>query len=175
MKGDKGLKEEIILVDEMDNEIGFAEKLEVHTTGRLHRAFSIFVFNDRGELLLQKREKNKYHSAGLWSNTCCSHPRAHEGLKESVHRRLREEMGFDCELKEIHEFIYRSEFDNGLTEHEYDHVFVGEFNGIPHPDSEEVEDYKWISIEELKRDVTLNPDKYTVWFLKVYEEVTKKL
>ncbi len=158
--------EKIILVDKKDREIGTGEKLEVHKSGKLHRAFSIFVFNRKGELLLQKRAKGKYHSGGLWSNTCCSHPRAGERLEKAVHRRLKQEMGFDCSLKEIFSFVYKVKFENGLYEHELDHVFIGNYGRKPEPDPEEAEGWKWISLNELKKDIQKNPGNYTYW-LKV--------
>jgi len=154
---------EVILVDENDNEIGTEEKMKAHQEGKLHRAFSIFIFNSKGELLLQKRAKSKYHSGGLWSNTCCSHPMPGEALEKTVHRRLKEEMGFDCELKEIFSFTYKAKFDNGLIEHEYDHVFIGKFDGKPTPNPEEVDEWKWIDVEELKKGIQENPDNYTYW------------
>src|SRR4030042_2763439 len=126
--------EKIILVDENDREIGTEEKLKTHEQGKLHRAFSIFVFNSKGELLLQRRAKGKYHSGGLWTNTCCSHPREGEKLEEAVHRRLKQEMGLDCPLKEAFSFIYKVRFENGLFEHELDHVFIGRVDGKPVPD-----------------------------------------
>ncbi len=158
--------EKIILVDKKDREIGTGEKLEVHKSGKLHRAFSIFVFNRKGELLLQKRAKGKYHSGGLWSNTCCSHPRAGERLEKAVHRRLKQEMGFDCSLKEIFSFVYKVKFENGLYEHELDHVFIGNYGRKPEPDPEEADGWKWISLNELKKDIQKNPGNYTYW-LKV--------
>ena len=155
--------EEIILVDREGRQTGTGEKMEVHRKGELHRAFSIFVFNSKGELLLQRRAGNKYHSGGLWANTCCSHPRAGEKLEDAVHRRLKEEMGFDCSLKELFSFIYRVDFGNGLTENEFDHVFFGRFDGKPDPDPEEVGDWKWIYLEELKNDGKESPGEYTYW------------
>ena len=163
--------ERIILVDGKDREVGTGEKLEVHKAGSLHRAFSIFVFNRKGELLLQKRASGKYHSGGLWTNTCCSHPRAGENLEEAVHRRLKQEMGFDCPLKEAFSFIYKVRFDNGLHEHELDHVFTGRFDGKPAPDPEEAEGWKWASTEDLKRDVQKNPENYTYWLKVALEKM----
>ena len=160
------MEEEIILVDENDKEVGIGEKLEVHRQGKLHRAFSILIFNSKGEILIQKRPRSKYHSAGLWSNTCCSHPRSNETLKEAVNRRLKEEMGIEgveCQLKEIFSFVYRVDLGN-LTEYELDHVFIGEFDGTPKPDKREVEDWKWISPRELRKDIKENSEKYTYWF-----------
>jgi len=159
--------EEIILVDKNDNEIGTEEKLTAHQNGgKLHRAFSIFIFNSKGKLLLQKRAEGKYHSALLWTNACCSHPRAGESLNEAAHRRLKEEMGFDCDLAEKFSFIYKIDFENGLTENEFDHVFFGKFDVEPKPDPKEVAGWKWVSVEELKTDIKENPEKYSYW-LKV--------
>jgi len=155
--------DEIILVDEKDNQIGTAEKLAAHKEGRLHRCFSIFVFDKEGRLMLQKRASGKYHCGGLWTNTCCSHPRPGGKITEEVHKRLKEEMGFDCELKEIFTFIYKTEFENGLTEHEYDHVFIGKFDGEPVLNLEEASEWKWISMAELEKDIEGNPDNYTYW------------
>ena len=158
------MEEQIILVDQNDNQIGTGEKLKVHQQGKLHRCFSIFVFNSKNELLIQQREKNKYHCGSLWTNTCCSHPRPGETTADAAHRRLQEEMGFDCSLKEIFAFTYKTKFDNGLTEHEFDHVFLGRFDGQPSPNPEEAEDWEWIGLDELKKDIAKNPDKYTSWF-----------
>ncbi len=157
-------KEIIILVDRHDKKIGTEEKMKVHKEGKLHRAFSIFVFNSKGELLLQKRAKSKYHSGGLWTNTCCSHPRQGESLEEAAHRRLKEEMGFDCRLKEIFSFTHKAKFANGLIENEFDHVFLGKFDGKPKSNPKEVEDWKWVSIDKLKKDISREPGKYAVWF-----------
>jgi len=154
---------EVILVDENDNVIGTEEKIKAHQEGKLHRCFSIFVFNSKDELLLQKRAKSKYHSGGLWSNTCCSHPIHGEPIEKTVHQRLKEEMGFDCELKEIFSFTYKTKLDNNLFEHEYDHVFIGKFDGEPNPNPEEVDEWKWIGLEELKKGIQENPDSYTYW------------
>ena len=155
--------EKIILVDKKDRAIGTGEKMQVHKAGKLHRAFSIFVFNSRGELLLQKRASGKYHSGGLWTNTCCSHPRAGEKLEQAVHRRLKQEMGFDCPLKEAFSFIYKVRFEDGIYEHEFDHVFVGRHEGTPAPNPEEVEGWKRVSMKELKKDIRKNPGNYTYW------------
>jgi isopentenyl-diphosphate delta-isomerase len=137
-------KEMVASVDENDNIIGEEEKIKAHQEGKLHRAFSIFVFNSKGQMLIQKRAKEKYHSGGLWTNTCCSHPRPGEPIEKAAHRKLKEEMGFDCEIKEIFSFIYKVKFDNGLFENEYDHVFLGKFDGKPMPDSTEVEDWMFM-------------------------------
>lgn len=163
--------EEVILVDTNDSEIGKMEKMQAHIEGRLHRAFSIFVFNSKGELLLQQRENGKYHSGGLWTNTCCSHPRVGEDIKEAVHRRLKEEMGFDCDLSEKKTFLYHAKFDNDLIEHELDHIFIGYYNGVPIPNKEEVENWKWISTKDLKKELEAEPDKFTYWFKFSIEDV----
>ncbi|MFQ5961925.1 MAG: isopentenyl-diphosphate Delta-isomerase [Candidatus Methylomirabilales bacterium] len=157
------MEEHVILVDPSNQEIGIAEKIQTHKEGKLHRAFSVFVFNAKAQLLLQKRAGSKYHSGGLWSNTCCSHPRPEEHTEKAAHRRLKEEMGFDCGLKEIFRFTYKVKLDNDLTEHEYDHVFIGRFDGTPTPSPAEVDEWKWIDVEELRRDVRENPGRYTYW------------
>jgi isopentenyl-diphosphate delta-isomerase len=166
------MPEYILTVDEKDNVIGKEEKIKAHREGKLHRAFSIFVFNSKSELLLQRRAKSKYHSAGLWTNTCCSHQRDGEDLEKAIHRRLKEEMGFDCKLKEIFTFTYKVKFDNGLFENEYDHVFVGRFDGEPTPDPEEVDEWKWINLEELKKDIQKTPSNYTYWLKESIDKIT---
>ena len=158
------MKDIINLVNNEGERAGVIEKLEAHKTGQLHEAFSIFIFNKNKELLLQKRNEQKYHSGGVWSNTCCSHPREGEKLEIAVHRRLTEEMGFDCDMKEIGSFIYEVKLPNELTEHEFDHVFTGFIDDvIIKPNSDEVSGYKWISIEDLKKDIINSPDKYSEW------------
>lgn len=157
------MEEKVILVDSDDHEIGTAEKLRTHREGALHRAFSIFVLNSKGELLLQKRAKGKYHSAGLWTNTCCGHPRPYEPIQQAVHRRLREEMGFDCDLKEILSFTYKVHLADNLFEHEYDHVLVGHYDGEPAPNPDEVDDWMWTDLESVRRDIQEHPDRYTYW------------
>lgn len=161
--------EQVILVDEHDRETGASEKLAAHAAGLLHRAFSIFVFNSEGQLLLQRRAKAKYHSGGLWSNTCCGHPRPDESTPAAARRRLREEMNFDCELRAAFEFLYRAEFANELVEHEYDHVFVGEFDGEFVPEASEVEEWKWTTPAQLRRDLRERPDEYTYWLRAAVE------
>lgn len=156
------MAEKVILVDENDNAIGSEGKLKAHQKGKLHRAFSIFVFNSKGKLILQKRNKSKYHSGGMWSNTCCGHPRPGENIEKAAHRRLKEEMGFECDLKEIFSFTYNVKIGK-LSENEYDHVFVGKFDGYPNPDSEEIDEWKWMSKEELKRGIKQS-NAYTHWF-----------
>jgi isopentenyl-diphosphate delta-isomerase len=165
------MAEKVILVDINDKEVGSEEKIRAHRTGRLHRAFSVFVFNSKGQLLLQRRATAKYHSGGLWTNTCCSHPRPGEGTEEAAHRRLNEEMGFDCSLSEIFRFVYKVKFDDSLFEHEYDHVFVGSYDGKPVLNREEADDWKWIGVEELKNDVEKNPGSYTYWLKVALGEV----
>ena len=163
--------EYVILVDENDNELGVMEKMLAHKKGLLHRAFSVFIFNDKEELLLQQRSVSKYHSGGLWTNTCCSHPRPNETIKDAAHRRLFEEMGISCELNIKTNFIDKTPFDKGLTEHELDYVLIGTTNQNPTINNEEVESYKWMLIEEIKKDVALNPNQYTSWFKIALEKV----
>ena len=158
--------ERVILVDTHDNQIGTEEKMQAHKDGKLHRAFSVFVSNSDGKMLIQKRALSKYHCPGLWSNTCCSHPRDGETVLQAAHRRLTEELNFDCPLEEVFSFTYKIAFENGLTEHEFDHVLTGKFDGNPTINKEEVAEYKWITVDELKTDIKSNPDKYTYW-LKV--------
>lgn len=157
------MKKEIILVDKNNKKIGVEGKLKAHKEGKLHRAFSIFVFNSKGELLIQQRAKRKYHSGGIWSNTVCGHPKPNESYNKAIHRRLKEEMGFDCKLKKLFYFIYNTGFQNGLIENEYDCVFIGKFNGIPILNPKEVMNYKWNSIGKLKQDILRYPNKYTIW------------
>jgi len=159
------MNEFLILVDEHDKPWGKLEKDQVHQLGLLHRAFSVFIFNTKGELLLQQRAEGKYHSAGLWTNTCCSHPRFGEDLKEAVARRLEEEMGLTCETKFIFSFIYKSKFENGLTEHEFDHVYYGVTDDKPQPNPSEVSHWKYMTLDALEKDISSNPASYTVWLL----------
>lgn len=163
-------QDNIILVDENDREIGTGEKLEVHHQGQLHRALSVFIFNARGEMLLQKRAKSKYHSAGLWSNACCSHPGPGQDLKAEAQRRLKEEMGIEADLQEIGGLVYKTELGD-LTENEYDHIFIGQFEGIPSPNKDEVEDWQWLSPEAIKQDIKKHPKKYTHWFKLILPKV----
>ncbi|MYD69806.1 MAG: isopentenyl-diphosphate Delta-isomerase [Acidobacteria bacterium] len=156
--------EEVVTVDTDDRETGVVEKMAAHRQGLLHRAFSIFVFDDAGRMLLQRRASSKYHSGGLWSNTCCSHPRPGESVLEAAHRRLLEEMGFDCPLDTAFGFIYRTDLDHGLTEHEYDHVVIGRYNGEPVPNRAEVDGWKWMSAEDVRGAVAEQPETFTVWF-----------
>lgn len=156
--------EKVVLVDEQDNEIGTMEKMEAHEKALLHRAFSVFLFNDAGEMLIQKRASSKYHSGGLWTNTCCSHPRPDETSLNAAKRRLQEEMGISAEIEEIFSFLYRAELDKGLVEHEYDHVFFGKFNGEVQLNMEEAEDYSYVTMEKLEQDLIDHPELYTEWF-----------
>jgi len=153
----------VVLVDENDNEIGVEEKILAHKNKLLHRAFSIFLFNDNLEILLQKRAPNKYHSGNLWTNTCCSHPLQNISIIESATRRLDEEMGISSKLNKVFSFIYEAEFENGLHEHEFDHVLFGRFNGNPILNPNEAVDFKWISISQLKKEIETKPEKFTVW------------
>lgn len=169
------MEEKIILVDKKDREVGSEFKLKTHREGKLHRALSVFVFNSNGELLLQKRATGKYHSGGLWTNTCCSHPNVGESVLDAAHRRLKEEMGFDCPLTEIFSFIYKAKLDNELTEYEFDHVLFGKFNGVFEINREEVEDAKWADLNSLSRDLKINPQIFTFWFKKCYNKVLTKV
>ena len=158
----------LILVDENDKMIGTAEKLDAHKNGLLHRAFSILIFNSKNEMLLQKRALHKYHSGGLWTNACCSHPRLNEDLDVAIHKRLLEEMGFDCMLEKKFEFIYKIWLKKDqIFEHEYAHVFVGKYDGIVIPNPEEADKIKWIALSELNSDIQTNPENYTFWFREI--------
>jgi len=164
------VKEEmVILVNQADEPIGTMPKMEAHEKAVLHRAFSVFVMNDNGEIMLQQRAAHKYHSPSLWTNTCCSHQRVGETNIQAGTRRLKEEMGFETEIKELFSFIYKAAFDNGLTEHELDHVMLGHYNGAPVINPEEVADWKWMLPGEIKKDITENPQKYTAWFKIIFE------
>lgn len=158
------IEDRVILVDELDNPIGEMGKMEAHERGKLHRAFSVFILNTQGEMLIHQRALNKYHSAGLWTNACCSHPRPGETTLQAANRRLKEEMGIEAELTAAFQFRYFAEFENGLIEHELDHVFLGYSEEVPKPDSDEVENFKWITFEELLFEISEFPEKYTVWF-----------
>ena len=169
------MKEIIICVDEKDNELGYIEKMDAHIKGVLHRALSIFIFNEKNELLLQKRYSGKYHSPSLWTNTCCTHPNKNESTDTAAKRRLEEEMGFCCDLKEVFSFIYYIKFDNNLIEHEFDHVYFGRYSDKIYINPLEVEDYKWISINEIKTDLKNNPENYTYWFRYIMENHIKEI
>jgi len=169
------IEEQVILVDDNDNRIGLMPKLEAHQKGILHRAFSVFIINDNNELMLQQRALHKYHSPGLWTNTCCSHQRDGESSLEAGKRRLKEEMGFDVELRETVSFIYTAPFDNGLTEHEFDHILVGNYNDSPIFNEEEVMAWKWMNLEEVKEDINLHPYLYTAWFQIIFDKFYEHL
>lgn len=168
-------EERVILVDENDCELGTMEKMEAHKKALLHRAISVFIINSKGKWLLQRRAMHKYHSSGLWSNTACTHPRPGESYLEAAHRRLKEEMGMECELKELFNFIYKEKLDNELTEHELDHVFVGYSNETPNFNPEEVCDYKYMPYDDLVKDIHAHPNDYTFWFKHVIEKVKYNL
>ncbi|MFN5183634.1 MAG: isopentenyl-diphosphate Delta-isomerase [Bacteroidota bacterium] len=155
---------QVILVDNNDFELGTMEKIEAHEKGLLHRAISVFIFNSDGKMLLQRRAKHKYHSGGLWTNTCCSHPYPGEKIMNAAKRRLKEEMGMECELTSAFSFIYKVNLDKGMTEHELDHVFIGTTNSTPEINREEVEDFKYLSIEETEKLIRSNPEDFTEWF-----------
>ncbi|MEM0119957.1 MAG: isopentenyl-diphosphate Delta-isomerase [Thermoprotei archaeon] len=166
----------VVLVDEQDRDLGILEKLEAHSNGgRLHRAVSVFVFNSKGETLLQKRADGKYHSAGLWSNTCCTHPAPGERPDVAARRRLKEEMGFDTPITEFFTFIYRTDVGNGLTEWEYDHVSFGKYDGVVKPNPVEVSDYRWISLKDLIAEVKRSPQNYTRWLIILLENHLDKI
>ena len=169
--------EEIILVDENDNPIGFETKLKAHENGgKLHRAFSIFVFDAAGRMLLQRRAEKKYHFGGLWTNACCGHPRKGERLEDAARVRLQQEFGFDTGVEEIFDFLYRtSDAKSGLTEYEFDHVFCGEFNGEPRPNPDEIDAWKWVDLAELLVDLKNNPHQYTPWFKIALPRVIENL
>ena len=169
------MEEQVILVNEKDEQIGTMPKLEAHEKGVLHRAFSVFVLNDLGELLLQQRAASKYHSPLLWTNSCCSHQRVGESNIEAGKRRLFEEMGFVTELKDVVSFIYKAPFDNGLTEHEFDHVLVGTYNEDPKINIDEVNSFKWMTLEQVKVDMELHPEIYTEWFKIIFDQYYKHL
>jgi isopentenyl-diphosphate delta-isomerase len=162
-------QELVILVDENDNKIGLMEKIEAHEKALLHRAFSVFIFNAAGELMLQQRALHKYHSPGLWTNTCCSHQRDGESNIEAGKRRLKEEMGFVVDLKETTSFIYKAPFDNGLTEHELDHILVGYYDQEPELNPEEAAGWKWMAMPDIKKDIADHPENYTAWFKIIFE------
>lgn len=165
------MEDKVILVNENNDVIGSIEKMEAHKRGLLHRAFSVFVFNSRKQLLIHKRAITKYHSGGLWTNTCCSHPREGESIENAAHRRLMEEMGFDCKLVEIFSFVYMAELEDGMKEHELDQVLIGVYDGNPFPDPDEVSACEWKDIYKLQEDIIINPQKYTYWFKASIEKV----
>lgn len=169
------MKEFVILVDQFNNQIGVEEKIKAHELALLHRAFSVLIFNKDGELLIHQRAAEKYHCPWLWSNTVCSHPRPWEDTEQAAHRRLWEEMGFDCQLSFIDHIVYKAEFDNGLTEYEYDLIFMWVVDTITvKPNPEEIQNYKWIWLAELQQDMQKNPSLYTPWFSLVLQKYLQK-
>jgi isopentenyl-diphosphate Delta-isomerase len=164
---------EVILVDNEDVQVGTMSKLACHQKGILHRAFSVFIFNSKGELLLQQRALDKYHSAGLWSNTCCSHPAPGESTLDAARRRLKEEMGMVCNLNAVFSFVYKAVFDNGLTEHEFDHVYFGYSDLLPVINKEEVNEWRYCSIAELKKEIQENPSHYSEWLKDCLDKVVQ--
>ncbi len=174
MNNTAAIEDQVLLVNENDETVGTMGKLKAHQVGALHRAFSIFLFDDQGRLLLQKRAAGKYHSAGLWTNTCCSHPRPDESLQDAAQRRLLEEMGIDTPVERRFSFLYRASFENGLHEHELDHVFFGSWSGPAKPHPDEAEDWKYISSEELDADMRRHPEHYTVWLRICWDRVSEQ-
>tara|TARA_R110000868_G_scaffold88525_1_gene246791 strand:+ start:173 stop:769 length:597 start_codon:yes stop_codon:yes gene_type:complete len=164
------VEEQVILVNENDEQIGLMPKMEAHEKAVLHRAFSVFIFNNNNELMLQQRAAHKYHSPLLWTNTCCSHQRAGETNIEAGKRRLQEEMGFAVDLQESISFIYKAPFDNGLTEHEFDHILIGKYNDEPKINKDEVATWKWMPMEAVKDDMSVHPELYTIWFKIIFEK-----
>lgn len=162
---------EVILVNEADEPTGIMEKMEVHQKGLLHRAFSVFIFNSKGEMLLQQRATGKYHNGELWTNACCSHPAPGESINTAANRRLKEEMGFTTALEKAFEFTYKASFDNGLIEHEFDHVFVGQYDGDIQVDKSEVKDYCFKTIDELEASLQSHPQKFTAWFKIAFPKI----
>lgn len=169
------MMEHVILVDEKDTQIGIMEKMAAHIVPRLHRAFSIFIFNSKGELLLQQRALGKYHSPGLWTNTCCSHPRNGESLEQATARRLKEEMGLTCDMHEVFTFIYKASVGLGLTEHEFDHVWFGQCDDTPIINTDEVESFKYMGVDAIADDMKAHPELYTEWFKISFEEVSRHI
>ena len=165
------MTENVVLVDLDDNQIGTMPKMEAHLEGRLHRAFSVFIFNASGELLLQRRALDKYHSAGKWTNTCCSHPRDGEKTLDAARRRLREEMGMTAELQQVFSFVYKAEMEQGLTEYEFDHFFFGQTDQVPHPDAGEVAEFRYIELSALQNELNTNPEHYTEWLKICFDRV----
>ncbi len=169
------MQEQVVLVNENDEPLGLMDKQEAHIKGVLHRAFSIFVFNNKNQVLLQQRSEEKYHSPLLWTNTCCSHPRKNESYLNGAQRRLYEEMGFTCHLDKKFDFIYKADVGQGLTEHELDHVFIGTFDGEPILNKKEAKDYKWMTIIEIENDLKNHPENYTEWFKIIFKEYLHQL
>ena len=168
------MEDRVILVDIFYNQIGSGEKMRVHREGRLHRAFSVFLYDGR-KMLIQQRNPEKYHSGGLWANACCSHPRDRETLEEAVDRRMSEELGIQPEVREIDSFVYRAVYGDGLSEYEYDHVFLGKYRGEVQANPDEISEVRWVELDELSRDLQMNPEKYCAWFLIAAPKVIKKI
>ncbi len=168
-------QELVVLVNEADEVLGSMEKMQAHVEGKLHRAFSVFVFNSKGEMLIHQRALSKYHSPGLWTNTCCSHPRPNESYHDGANRRLMEEMGMSCDLEPAFHFIYKCTFDNDLIEHELDHVFTGVSDVEPLPNKQEVHTWKYVAVEDLLNDISQNPELYTPWFKICLQKHSEKL
>jgi len=162
--------EQVILVDEKDNEIGTMEKMEAHQKGLLHRAFSVLVFNSKGEMLLQQRAISKYHSGGLWTNTCCSHPQPGETIEQAGKRKLMQEMGFSCDLSFSHKFVYKVQLDNDLIEYEWDYILIGYYDGVPSINASEAQAWKYASVKSIQQDAIKNPDRYTCWFKLILKQ-----
>jgi isopentenyl-diphosphate delta-isomerase len=163
----------VILVTDNDEQTGTMEKMEAHEKGLLHRAFSVFIFNSRGELLLQRRALNKYHSGGLWTNTCCSHPTPGEDTEDAARKRLQEEMGFTTALEKVFDFVYRADFSNGLTEHEFDHVFAGEYESEIRANPDEVMDYSYKTVADIRQLLNKHPEQFTPWFRLAFPRIEK--
>jgi isopentenyl-diphosphate delta-isomerase len=168
-------KSKVVLVDQDDNTIGTMGKITAHENGSLHRAFSVFVFNSKKELMVHQRALSKYHSPGLWTNTCCSHPKLNEDIEMNAHQRMLEEMGFDCDFTKAFTFLYKADVGQGLIEHEFDHVFIGVSDMQPEINPEEVEDWKYMSMESLRDDIEDYPENYTEWFKIAFEKVEEYL
>jgi isopentenyl-diphosphate delta-isomerase len=169
------MSEQVIVVDSRNRELGVMDKTEAHQKGVLHRALSVFIFNSKGELLIHRRASGKYHSSGLWSNTCCSHPRPGEKVGDAAVRRLQQEMGMSAPLTEIFNFIYKADLGNGLYEHEADHVFIGKTDVDPKPDATEVMEWKWMSPDAISGDMDTNPGNYTIWFQLIFKDVLRRI
>lgn len=167
------MNQEVILVSPQDEVLGVMEKMKAHQKGALHRAFSVFIFNDKGQMLLQQRAAKKYHGGLLWTNACCSHPYPHECVEAAAERRLREELRFTTPLQKIFSFTYRAEVENNLIEHEYDHVFAGEYSGEVRPDVDEVQAYAYRSMEEIDALIIRQPDSFTAWFKIAFPQVER--
>ena len=169
------MEEQVVLVNTNDQPLGLMPKMEAHEKGVLHRAFSVFILNDVGELMLQQRALHKYHSPGLWTNTCCSHQRNGESNIVAGKRRLQEEMGFVAELHELTSFIYKAPLNNGLTEHELDHIMIGHFNGTPEINPEEVANWKWMYVDDVRDNIQKHPENYTVWFIIIFDQFFEQI